>query len=99
MIRHLAASRLLVLADKLYKGAGKHARVPHRGRASPLQKDANRAHAQLRSPAERANARSRSGASCGNSAATPGAPDCPPTLSTSFKPARSKDETLTVLRL
>jgi hypothetical protein len=35
MIRHLAASRLLVLADKLYKGAGKHARVPHRGRASP----------------------------------------------------------------
>ena len=38
-------------------GAGDHVRTPYRGRNKPAsQKDANRAHAQLRSPAERANA-------------------------------------------
>jgi hypothetical protein len=42
---------------KGYAGAGEHVRIPYRGRGKPAsQKDANRAHAQLRSPGERANA-------------------------------------------
>jgi hypothetical protein len=56
-LRELAASGLIVLADKGYVGAGEHVRIPCRGRGKPAsQKDANRAHAQLRSPGERANA-------------------------------------------
>src|SRR5512140_2010309 len=57
IVRELAASGLVTLADKGYIGAGEHVRVPYRGRNKPAsQKAANRAHAQLRSPAERANA-------------------------------------------
>jgi len=57
ILRELAASGLVVLADKGYTGAGDHVRIPYRGRGKPAsQKDANRAHAQLRSPGERANA-------------------------------------------
>jgi hypothetical protein len=57
ILRELAASGLVVLADKGYHGAGDPVRTPYRGRGKPAsQKDANRAHAQLRSPAERANA-------------------------------------------
>jgi DDE superfamily endonuclease len=57
ILRELAASGLAVLADKGYHGAGDHVRTPYRGRNKPAsQKDANRAHAQLRSPGERANA-------------------------------------------
>jgi DDE superfamily endonuclease/Helix-turn-helix of DDE superfamily endonuclease len=57
IVRELAASGLVTLADKGYTGAGDHVRVPYRGRNKPAsQKAANRAHAQLRSPAERANA-------------------------------------------
>ena len=57
ILRDLAASGLIVLADKGYTGAGDHVRVPYRGRGKPVsQKAANRAHAQLRSPGERANA-------------------------------------------
>ena len=57
IIRELAASGLVVLADKAYHGAGDHVLTPYRGRNKPAsQKTANRAHAQLRSPGERANA-------------------------------------------
>ena len=57
IVRELAASGLVVLADKGYHGAGDHIRIPYRGRNKPAsQKDANRAHAQLRAPGERANA-------------------------------------------
>ena len=57
ILRELAASGLIVLAEKGYAGAGEHVRIPYRGRGKPAsQKDANRAHAQLRSPGERANA-------------------------------------------
>jgi hypothetical protein len=57
IVRALAASGLIVLADKGYAGAGDHIRTPYRGKNKPAsQKDANRAHAQLRSPGERANA-------------------------------------------
>ena len=58
ILRELADCGLIVLADKGYHGAGDHILVPYRGRSKPApQKDANRAHAQLRSPGERANAR------------------------------------------
>lgn len=57
ILRELAASGLVLLADKGYAGAGEHVRIPYRGRGKPAsQKDANRAHAQLRSPGERTNA-------------------------------------------
>jgi DDE superfamily endonuclease len=49
ILRDLAASGLIVLADKGYTGAGDHVRVPYRGRGKPVsQKAANRAHAQLK---------------------------------------------------
>ncbi len=57
IVGDLAACGLIVLADKGYAGAGEHIRTPYRGRNKPTsQKDANRAHARLRSPGERANA-------------------------------------------
>jgi hypothetical protein len=57
IIRELAAAGLIVLADKGYHGAGDPALTPYRGRNKPAaQKEANRAHAQPRSPGERANA-------------------------------------------
>jgi hypothetical protein len=57
MLRELAASGLVVLADKGYTGAGDHVLIPYRGRNKPAaQRAANRAHAQLRSPGERAHA-------------------------------------------
>ena len=46
-----------MLADKGYHGAGDPVLTPYRGRTKPASpKEANRAHAQLRSPGERANA-------------------------------------------
>ena len=57
IVRELAASGLIVLADKGYAGAGEHVQIPYPGRGKPAsQKEANRAHARLRSPGERANA-------------------------------------------
>ena len=44
ILRELAASRLIVLADKGYTGAGYHIRTPYEGRNKPpAQKAANRA--------------------------------------------------------
>ena len=54
-----AASGLIVLADKGYAGVGEYIQIPYRyrGRGKPAsQKEANRAHARLRSPGERADA-------------------------------------------
>ncbi|MFD0857028.1 transposase family protein [Actinomadura adrarensis] len=57
VIRALASTGMLVLADKAYQGAGDHVLTPYKGRDKPeSQKDANRAHARLRGPGERANA-------------------------------------------
>jgi DDE superfamily endonuclease len=57
IVRALAASGLIVLADKGYHGAGQPLLTPYRGRNKPAsQKDANRAHAQHRAPGERASA-------------------------------------------
>jgi hypothetical protein len=56
VLAELEAAGLIVLADKGYQGAA-HAKVPYRGKNKPgSQKDANRAHAKLRSPGEHANA-------------------------------------------
>ena len=56
VLAELEAAGLIVLADKGYQGAA-HAKVPYKGKNKPQsQKDANKAHAQLRSPGERANA-------------------------------------------
>ncbi len=61
IIGELAASGLVVLADKGYTGAGDHVRVPYKGTNKPAShKDANRAHARLRGPGERANAQLKS---------------------------------------
>jgi hypothetical protein len=50
------AAGLVTLADKGNQGAA-HAKVPYKGENKPeSQKDANKAHAKLRSPGERANA-------------------------------------------
>lgn len=60
VLRELEASGLVTLADKGYHGAA-HARTPYKGKNKPeSQKQANRAHAQLRSPGERANAQLKS---------------------------------------
>jgi hypothetical protein len=60
IMRELAASGLVVLGDKGYRGED-HIHVPYRGRNKPAsQKDANRAHARLRGPGERANAQLKS---------------------------------------
>jgi len=57
ILRELAATGLIVLADKGYHGGGNPLLTPYKGRSKPpSQKAANRAHAQLRSPGERANA-------------------------------------------
>jgi hypothetical protein len=57
ILRELAAAGLITLADKGYHGAGEHLITPYRGKNKPeSQKQANRAHARLRSPGERANA-------------------------------------------
>jgi hypothetical protein len=51
IVRELAASGLIVLADQGYTGAGDHIRTPYKGRNKPpSQKAANRAHATLRGP-------------------------------------------------
>jgi|SRR5437660_10238918 len=56
VLRELEAAGLVTLADKGYQGST-YARTPYKGRNKPeSQKQANRAHAQLRSPGERANA-------------------------------------------
>ena len=73
-----------MLADKGYAGAGDHARIPYQGRGKPAShKDANRAHAQLRSPDERANAQLKiwrilkhSGHGSATASRPPGRPHC-----------------------
>src|SRR5215472_7827281 len=56
VLAELEAAGLVTLADKGYQGAA-HAKIPYKGKNKPeSQKQANRAHAKLRSPGERANA-------------------------------------------
>jgi hypothetical protein len=52
----LEAAGLVTLAGKGYQGSA-YAKIPYKGKNKPQsQKDANKAHARLRSPGERANA-------------------------------------------
>ena len=56
VLAELEAAGLVTLADKGYQGSS-YAKIPYRGKNKPeSQKQANRAHAQLRAPGERANA-------------------------------------------
>jgi DDE superfamily endonuclease len=56
VLAELEAAGLIVLADKGYQEST-YAKLPYKGRNKPeSQKQANRAHAKLRSPGERANA-------------------------------------------
>jgi len=56
VLAELEAAGLITLADKGYQGSA-YAKIPYRGRNKPeSQKQANKAHAKLRSPGERANA-------------------------------------------
>jgi hypothetical protein len=56
VLAELEAAGVIVLADKGYQGST-YAKIPYKGKNKPQsQKDANRAHAQLRAPGERANA-------------------------------------------
>ena len=56
VLAELEAAGLVTLADKGYQGSA-YATIPYKGKNKPQsQKDANKAHAKLRSPGERANA-------------------------------------------
>jgi DDE superfamily endonuclease/Helix-turn-helix of DDE superfamily endonuclease len=56
ILAELEAAGLITLADKGYQGST-YAKIPYRGRNKPdSYKQANKAHARLRSPGERANA-------------------------------------------
>jgi hypothetical protein len=56
VLAELEAAGLVTLADKGYQGSA-YAKIPYKGKNKPQsQKDANKAHAQLRAPGERANA-------------------------------------------
>jgi DDE superfamily endonuclease len=101
IVRESATAGLVVLADKGHHGVGDHVRTPYRGRNKPAsQKDANRAHAQLRSPGERAHAQLKTWRilrklrcclwRAGQLATKP---------STSSRPARSQDEKAQCTRL
>jgi hypothetical protein len=93
IIRELAASGLVVLADKGYYGAGEPLITPYRGRNKPAsQKSTNRSHARLRAPGERANAQLKTWHILRKLRCCPGAPGNSPRPSTSFRLARSPDE-------
>ena len=56
VLAELEAAGLVTLADKGYQGST-YAKIPYKGKNKPeSQKEANKAHAKLRSPGERANA-------------------------------------------
>jgi hypothetical protein len=56
VLAELEAAGLVTLADKGYQGSA-YAKIPYKGKNKPeSQKQANMAHARLRSPGERANA-------------------------------------------
>ena len=60
VLAELEAGGLVTLGDKDYQGSS-YAKIPYKGKnKAASQKEANRAHAQLRSPGERANAQLKS---------------------------------------
>ena len=55
VLAELEAAGLVTLADKGYQGST-YAKIPYKGNKPESQKQANKAHARLRSPGERAGA-------------------------------------------
>jgi hypothetical protein len=93
IIRELADTGLIVLADKGYIGAGRHVLTPYRGGTSPPRKRAPTPPTPRCAPrASGPTPSSSTGASCANSAAAPGGPARSPKPSTPCKPTRSPDE-------
>jgi hypothetical protein len=98
ILRELAASGLIVLADKGYHGAGEHIHTPTRaGTSPPLRRPPTAPTPSYAAPVNAPTPSSKPGASCANSAAAPGAPGNWPRPSTSFKPVRSEDEKRSLL--
>jgi hypothetical protein len=92
VLDELEAAGLIVLADKGYQGAA-HAKVPYKGKNKPQsQKDANKAHAQLRAPGERRMPSSRPEGSSVSSAAAPGGRGSSPRPSTPWRFTRHKED-------
>ena len=98
VLAELEAAGLVTLADKGYQGST-HAKIPYKGKNKPQsQKDANKAHAKLRSPGERANAqlkttrRSRPGGSSASCDVARGAPGSSPRPSTFCRSARQMQD-------
>ncbi|MBD2899699.1 hypothetical protein amrb99_86850 [Actinomadura sp. RB99] len=86
-VRALAATGLVVLADKAYQGAGAYVLTPYKGRDKPEAQEANRAHAKLHTPSRAGQANERTpssshGESCGSCAAAPIVPVVSPRPST-----------------
>jgi DDE superfamily endonuclease/Helix-turn-helix of DDE superfamily endonuclease len=93
IISELAASGLVVLADKGYIGAGEHIRTPYKGRSKPSRRRTPTGPMPGSAPpASAPMPSSNPGASCASSAAAPGAPVSSPRPSTSCRPAKSEDE-------
>ena len=93
IIRELAAAGLIVLAGKGYHGAGDPVLTPTGAATSPRRR--RRPTGPTPSydpPASAPTPSSKPGASCANSAAARGRPASWPRPSTSFRPARPKDE-------
>ena len=92
VLAELEAAGLVTLADKGYQGA-KNARTPYKGKNKPeSQKEANRAHARLRSPGERANAQLKTWRILRKLRCCPGAPDNSPRPFTFCRSARQKQD-------
>ena len=92
VLAELEAAGLITLADKGYQGST-YAKIPYRGRNKPeSQKQANKAHAKLRSPGERANAQLKTWKILSSSAAAPGAPVSSPRPSTFCRFAKPKQD-------
>jgi DDE superfamily endonuclease len=93
IVRELAASGLIVLADKGYHGARGPAAHPYKGRNKPAsQRTPTGLTPSTKPPASAPTPSSRPGASCANSAAAPGKRATSPKPSTYSRPAKSPDE-------
>ena len=85
-------SGLVTLADKGYQGSA-YAKIPYKGKNKPeSQKEANKAHAKLRSPGKGRTRSSRPGVSSASYVAAPGAPGSSPRPSTYCRPTKQKQD-------
>ena len=92
VLAELQAAGLVTLADKGYQGST-YAKIPDRGKNKPeSQKQANKAHARLRSPGERANAQLKTWRILRKLRCCPGALDNSPRPSTYCRSARQTQD-------